>query len=79
MERRKSPRRAVSELVKLEVAGAMAHPALLVTDISDGGARLFAQDVDLPDEFAIISTASAVRLKCRVVWRIGSEVGVQFC
>lgn len=79
-DRRKSPRRAVSQMVRLELDdGAPAgHPGLLVTDISDGGARLFARNVDIPEKFALVFAESGIRRECRMVWRIGPEVGIEF-
>jgi hypothetical protein len=80
MERRKSPRRAVSQVVRLELDnGAPAnHPGLLVSDVSDGGVRLFAQNVEIPSRFALVFTESGIRRECRKVWQIGPEVGVEF-
>lgn len=80
LERRRSPRRAVSQVVRLELDnGAPAnHPGLLVTDISDGGARLFAQNVDIPSTFALVFEDSGIRRECRRVWQFGAEAGVEF-
>ena len=79
-DRRKTRRRATSEVVKLELNdGAPGdHPGLLVTDMSDGGLRLFAQNVEVPSTFAVIFSESGIRRNCRMVWRIGPEVGVEF-
>ena len=79
-DRRRSPRRAVSQVVRLELDnGAPAnHPGLLVVDISDGGARLFAQNVDIPNRFALVFEESGIRRECRRVWQIGPEAGVEF-
>jgi hypothetical protein len=50
-----------------------------VTDISDGGVRLFAESVDVPAEFVIqFPDSSHSRRECRVVWRLGPEVGAEF-
>jgi hypothetical protein len=79
VERRKSRRRAVSQVVRLELEGDAAnHPGVLVTDVSDGGVRLFARDVDIPTRFALVFPDSGVRRECRMVWQIGPEVGVEF-
>jgi hypothetical protein len=79
-DRRKTPRRAVSRVVKLELDSGVPsnHPALLVTDISDGGARLFAQNVEVPKTFALVFTETGIRRECRMVWQIGPEVGIEF-
>jgi hypothetical protein len=80
VERRKSPRRAVSQVVGLELDDGLAsnHPGLLVTDLSDGGARVFAQNVEIPNTFALVFVESGIRRECRKVWQIGPEVGVEF-
>ena len=79
-ERRKFPRRAVSEVVRLELSNGapVSPPGLLVTDISDGGVRLFAQNVDIPARFALVFAESGIRRECRKVWQIGDEIGVEF-
>lgn len=80
VDRRKFPRRAVSQVVRLELQdGAQPdHPGLLVMDISTGGARLFAQGVVIPDTFALVFTDTGIRRECRKIWCIGPEVGVEF-
>ena len=51
----------------------------MVTDISEGGARLYSETA-MPDTFtlAISGEGKAVRRDCRVVWRLGGECGVEF-
>jgi hypothetical protein len=79
-ERRKTPRRAVSRVVRLELENGMpgTQPVLLITDISDGGARLFAQNIEVPKNFALVFAESGIRRECRMVWQIGPEVGLEF-
>jgi hypothetical protein len=48
-----------------------------VTDVSDGGARLFAEGMDPPEDFTL-EFSNGQRRKCRVAWRLGPEFGVQF-
>jgi hypothetical protein len=38
---------------------------------------LYAEDNDIPDVF-ILSFANGARRDCRVVWRLGHEVGAEF-
>jgi hypothetical protein len=49
-------------------------------DISDGGVRLNAKGLDVPDEFLLLlSTDGVVREStCKVAWRYGDEVGAKF-
>jgi hypothetical protein len=50
-----------------------------ITDISEGGARLFVSDVELPERFLLqIFGDKSAREECKVVWRLGGEMGVQF-
>ena len=51
----------------------------MITDISKDGARLFADGVEVPDQFhLLISGEKGERKECRVVWRLGGEIGVTF-
>jgi hypothetical protein len=51
----------------------------LVTDISERGARLYSE-IDMPEEFTLSLSGEGfdMRQDCRVVWRLGSELGVEF-
>jgi hypothetical protein len=57
-------------------AGALARDCL-ITDISDGGVRLYAEDGEIADRFTLWLTGG-VRRECRVAWRLGHEVGAEF-
>ncbi len=52
----------------------------MVTDISDNGARLFTEIVDVPRRFTLSVTGDGVRIQreCRLIWRLGGELGVEF-
>ena len=51
----------------------------MITDISKHGARLFADGVEVPDQFhLLISGEKGSRRECQVVWRLGGEIGVTF-
>jgi hypothetical protein len=51
-----------------------------IADISETGARLVLQtECELPDRFMLLLTRNGVaRRICRVVWRDGTSVGVEF-
>jgi hypothetical protein len=49
-----------------------------VSDVSDGGVRLHAEGVDVPDEFTLLLAGRKERRECRVVWRLGHEIGAEF-
>ena len=48
-----------------------------ITDISDGGVRITAENLDVPAEFTLILSTGRPRL-CRLAWRIGCEFGAHF-
>jgi hypothetical protein len=51
----------------------------MITDLSQSGARLFAEGVEIPDQFhLLISGEKGLRRQCRVIWRLGGEIGVTF-
>lgn len=51
----------------------------MVVDMSAQGAGVFAADTALPNEFTLmLADGSSLRCRCRVVWRRGFMVGVQF-
>lgn len=52
----------------------------MVTDMSDTGARLFTEIVDIPKQFTLAVTGDGGRVQheCRVIWRLGGELGVEF-
>ena len=48
-----------------------------VIDVSDGGVRVIAEDIELPAEFTIILASGQPR-RCRLAWRLGPEFGAEF-
>ena len=41
--------------------------------------RLHAEGVDVPDEFVLVlAGVNGGRRECRVVWRLGHEIGAEF-
>lgn len=77
-ERRGTQRYTLDRFAKIQVPGSLPRDCQIV-DISDGGIRIHAEQVDVPDEFLIlISGVRHERRECRVVWRLGFEVGAEF-
>ena len=78
-ERRRTQRQVVNSAARIQShVGSPVH-ACLVTDASDGGIRLFADGIDLPDEFILVFDGTGeARRKCRVVWRLDDEIGAEF-
>jgi hypothetical protein len=79
-ERRRSQRRALNSMAKIQFGNGTLPRDCLVTDISDGGVRLHVEGFDVPDEFALLLSGDGVAGKKRtykVVWRLGYEVGAE--
>jgi hypothetical protein len=78
-ERRQHPRIKINRMAKFHVETGALPRDCLITDISRQGARLFAEGVEVPDQFHLtISGDQPIRRECRVVWRLGGEIGVMF-
>ena len=78
-ERRRDRRHTINRIAKYQAdLGALPRDCM-ITDISKQGARLFADGVEVPDQFhLIIGGENASRRECQVVWRLGGEIGVKF-
>jgi hypothetical protein len=76
--RRRTERHAVGGLAKIQLGTGSLPRDCWVSNISDGGARLHAEGMDVPDEFTLVLTGNGGRRDCRVAWRLGHEIGAQF-
>jgi len=77
--RRRSERHATGGLAKIQLGTGSLPRDCWVSDISDGGVRLHAEGVGIPDEFVLVlSGVNGGRRQCRVAWRLGHEIGAQF-
>ena len=78
-ERRKNARRSINRVAQFYSEVSPLPRTCMVTDISDAGARLYS-DIDMPPVFilSVSSEGGDVRRECRVVWRLGGELGVEF-
>jgi PilZ domain-containing protein len=77
--RRRSERHAVGGLAKIRTGAGSLPRDCWVSDISDGGVRLHAEGLDVPDEFTLVLVGvEGGRRDCRVAWRLGHEVGAEF-
>lgn len=80
-ERRKHQRLLTNRVARIQtdVAATTTSQECTIIDISDRGARLFVNNSDIPDRFCLVIVSDKVtRQECRVVWRLGGEVGVEF-
>jgi hypothetical protein len=79
-ELRKKPRRQFHYNARILTNKRTPLIACSIADISQSGARLALElDVELPDTFILLLTArGSTRRHCRVVWRNGMTLGVEF-
>jgi hypothetical protein len=78
-DRRRHPRQRISRIAKFQPEPYALPRYVLITDISPAGARLFANAFDVPDRFHLAITGEGGgRRECKVVWRLGGEIGVAF-
>ena len=76
--RRRAMRQRLGRTAKVQSrAGGLPRDCLLV-DVSDCGLRLHAEGVEVPDDFVIVLSGEAIRRECRVIWRLGHEIGANF-
>jgi len=78
-DRRKTPRRAINRVAQYFTGAGSLPRNCFITDISDTGARLYSE-ADMPDAFllSVFDDGGEMRRECRVVWRLGGELGVEF-
>ncbi|MFA6266555.1 MAG: PilZ domain-containing protein [Pseudolabrys sp.] len=78
-DRRKMPRRVINRVAQFHTGAGTLPRHCTITDISDTGARLYS-DIDMPDAFLLSVSGDGVvaHRECRVVWRLGGELGVKF-
>ena len=79
MERRGVSRRVINRVAQYRCGLGALPRSCMVTDISTSGARLYSE-TDMPETFTLSVTGedADIQRECRVVWRLGGEVGVTF-
>ena len=77
VNRRKSERRECKRGAKIQFGTGSLPRDCIITDISAGGVKVVAEQVDIPPQFTIILSAGRPR-QCRLAWRIGYEFGAEF-
>ena len=80
-ELRQSKRHAVSRHAKFQFAGSSLPRDCVISDISTGGVRLHVEGIDVPDRFVLLVSDGNGRIDprdCKVVWRLGFELGAEF-
>jgi PilZ domain len=78
-DRRRSQRHAVSGRARIQTLAGTVAGTCLIADISDGGARLVAEGLQVPEEFLLcFEDIEDGSRECRVVWRLDDEIGIEF-
>jgi hypothetical protein len=79
-ERRTVPRYSLERMAKIQLGYDAAPTYCLVTDISEGGVRLYLNGLEVPDEFVLLLSGDgpAKDGRYKVVWRQGNEVGAKY-
>ena len=78
-ERRNNQRTTINRVAKLMAEAGTPIGDCIVIDISDGGARLLCENFTAPDTFRLVIDGDPpIREDCRVAWRLGCELGVEF-
>ena len=79
-DRRRNRRYAINRIAKFQPDAYALPRDCMISDISDHGARLFAEGVDIPDQFKLLidDNKRGLHRQCQVVWRLGYEFGVKF-
>jgi|SoiMethySBSTD1v2_1073268.scaffolds.fasta_scaffold614670_2 hypothetical protein len=78
-ERRLHQRVTINRVARIHADRVGLTYECTITDLSEGGARLFVADVEIPEQFFLhISGDKPMREECKVVWRLGGEMGVRF-
>lgn len=77
-DKRRSQRYAVSGFVQIQDTIGSPPRECRLTDISDGGVRLYADRLNVADDFVLWLPGGKPRRRCRVIWRLGPEIGAEF-
>jgi hypothetical protein len=80
-ERRRSRRRQMNRVAKIQFGSGALPRDCLVTDIPEGGMRLHVEGFDVPDDFILLLSGDDIGAReriYRVVWRLGYEIGAKF-
>src|SRR5262249_17296207 len=79
-EKRRSLRRAINYPAYIDLGDGSPFQECALSDASQEGAQLTVSEPDaLPERFILALSADGAALrKCKVVWRTGNQIGVEF-
>jgi hypothetical protein len=71
-DRRRSPRRLINRVAKIQLGNGTLPCDCLITDISTGGVRLHVEGFEVPDDFVCSSQAKISPRSAIIGWSGGS-------
>ena len=72
-------RYAFNRYARIQAEAAGASRDCLIVNMSETGVRLHSEIAEIPSDFTlVIADAARPRRSCRVVWRLGFEIGATF-
>jgi hypothetical protein len=78
-ERRRAVRHGYNRYARIQAEMSGAWRDCLIVDMSELGVRLHSEYPEIPSEFVlVISDTDRPRRSCRMVWRLGFEIGAEF-
>jgi len=79
-ERRRSSRRLIDRMAKIQLGTGTLPRDCRITDISAGGVRLHVEGFDVPTAFVLFLSGENLAQECNyeVVWRLDHEIGARF-
>ena len=77
VDRRRSERLACNRLAKIQFHYGRLPRDCMITDVSESGVKVIAEDCDMPAEFTVIFSTGHSR-RCRLQWRNGHEFGAEY-
>ena len=78
-ERRKSERYHFNRYARIQFEMSGPSRDCLIVNMSEEGVRLHSEITEMPNEFTlVIADSEHSRRSCRVVWRLGFEIGAKF-
>jgi hypothetical protein len=78
-ERRRAVRYSFNRYARIQADMSAASRDCLIVDMSEIGVRLHCEYSEIPSEFTlVIAGTDRPRRSCRLVWRLGLEIGAEF-
>ena len=78
-DRRQTPRQGIARVAKIQLGNGGKPLYCIVTDVSDGGVRIHANEFEVPDEFGLLLDDNGPSQvgTYKVIWRRDGEVGAK--